>query len=320
MKILANDGMSQSGIEALQKAGLTIITDKIPQADLIQYINENQIDVILVRSATTVRTDMIDACPSLKIIGRGGVGMDNIDVEYARSKGLKVINTPGASSHSVAELVFAHFFGMARFLHDSNRNMPLEGDSNFDGLKKNYAKGSELRGKTLGIVGFGRIGKATAKIALGLGMKVITNDKYETPQHIDVEFFDGQKVSFDIKRVSIEELLINSDFISLHVPAQKEYIIGEKEIDLMKKGAFLVNAARGGVVDELAIVNALESGKLKGVALDVYENEPKPEIQLLMNPNLSLTPHIGAATVEAQDRIGVELADQIIDLSKNFVS
>jgi D-3-phosphoglycerate dehydrogenase len=320
MKILANDGMSQSGIEALQKAGLTIITDKIPQADLIQYINENQIDVILVRSATTVRTDMIDACPSLKIIGRGGVGMDNIDVEYARSKGLKVINTPGASSHSVAELVFAHFFGMARFLHDSNRNMPLEGDSNFDGLKKNYAKGSELRGKTLGIVGFGRIGKATAKIALGLGMKVITNDKYETPQHIDVEFFDGQKVSFDVKRVSIEELLINSDFISLHVPAQKEYIIGEKEIDLMKKGAFLVNAARGGVVDELAIVNALESGKLKGVALDVYENEPKPEIQLLMNPNLSLTPHIGAATVEAQDRIGVELADQIIDLSKNFVS
>ena len=320
MKILANDGMSQSGIDALQKAGLTIITDKIPQADLIPYINENQIDVILVRSATTVRTDMIDACPSLKIIGRGGVGMDNIDVEYARSKGLKVINTPGASSHSVAELVFAHFFGMARFLHDSNRNMPLEGDSNFDGLKKNYAKGSELRGKTLGIVGFGRIGKATAKIALGLGMKVITNDKYETPQHIDVEFFDGQKLSFDVKRVSIEELLINSDFISLHVPAQKEYIIGEKEIDLMKKGAFLVNAARGGVVDELAIVNALESGKLKGVALDVYENEPKPEIQLLMNPNLSLTPHIGAATVEAQDRIGVELADQIIDLSKNFVS
>ncbi len=317
MKILANDGMSKSGVNALEKAGLTIITDKVPQDQLIDYINENQIDVILVRSATTVRTNLIDACPSIKIIGRGGVGMDNIDVDYARSKGIKVINTPGASSHSVAELVFAHFFGMARFLHDSNRNMPLEGESNFDGLKKNYAKGTELKGKTLGIIGFGRIGKATAKVGLGLGMKVITNDKYETPQHIELEFFDGQKLNFDIKRVSLEELLQNSDFVSLHVPAQKEYIIGAKELEMMKTGSFLVNAARGGVVDEVAIVKALETGKLKGVALDVYENEPKPEVQLLMNPNLSLTPHIGAATVEAQDRIGTELAEQIIELAKN---
>ncbi|MCC7520745.1 MAG: D-2-hydroxyacid dehydrogenase [Flavobacteriaceae bacterium] len=317
MKILANDGMSKSGVNALEKAGLTIITDKVPQDQLIDYINENQIDVILVRSATTVRTNLIDACPSIKIIGRGGVGMDNIDVDYARSKGIKVINTPGASSHSVAELVFAHFFGMARFLHDSNRNMPLEGESNFDGLKKNYAKGTELKGKTLGIIGFGRIGKATAKVGLGLGMKVITNDKYETPQHIELEFFDGQKLNFDIKRVSLEELLQNSDFVSLHVPAQKEYIIGAKELEMMKTGSFLVNAARGGVVDEVAIVKALETGKLKGVALDVYENEPKPEVQLLMNPNLSLTPHIGAATVEAQDRIGTELAEQIIELTKN---
>jgi D-3-phosphoglycerate dehydrogenase / 2-oxoglutarate reductase len=317
MKILANDGMSKSGVNALEKAGLTIITDKVPQDQLIEYINKNQIDVILVRSATTVRTNLIDACPSIKIIGRGGVGMDNIDVEYARSKGIKVINTPGASSHSVAELVFAHFFGMARFLHDSNRNMPLEGESNFDGLKKNYAKGSELKGKTLGIIGFGRIGKATAKIGLGLGMNVLTNDKYDTPQHIEVEFFDGQKLNFDIKRVSIEELLQNSDFVSLHVPAQKEYIIGIKELEMMKTGSFLVNAARGGVVDEMAIVKALETGKLKGAALDVYEHEPKPEVQLLMNPNLSLTPHIGAATVEAQDRIGTELAEQIIELAKN---
>lgn len=317
MKILANDGMSKSGVNALEKAGLTIITDKVQQDQLIDYINENQIDVILVRSATTVRTNLIDACPSIKIIGRGGVGMDNIDVDYARSKGIKVINTPGASSHSVAELVFAHFFGMARFLHDSNRNMPLEGESNFDGLKKNYAKGTELKGKTLGIIGFGRIGKATAKVGLGLGMKVITNDKYETPQHIELEFFDGQKLNFDIKRVSLEELLQNSDFVSLHVPAQKEYIIGAKELEMMKTGSFLVNAARGGVVDEVAIVKALETGKLKGVALDVYENEPKPEVQLLMNPNLSLTPHIGAATVEAQDRIGTELAEQIIELAKN---
>ena len=315
-KILANDGMSKSGIAALEKSGFTVITDKVSQQDLSNYLNENKIEVLLVRSATTARKDLIDACPNLKIIGRGGVGMDNIDLEYARSKGITVINTPGASSHSVAELVFAHFFGMARFLHDSNRNMPLEGETNFDGLKKNYAKGIELRGKTLGIIGFGRIGKAAARIGLGLGMKVITNDKYDTPQHIIVDFFDGQEVHFDIIRLSLEEVLQNSDFISIHVPAQKEYVIGEKEIAMMRKGAFLANASRGGVVDEVAVIKALEEGKLAGVALDVFEHEPKPEVQLLMNPKLSLTPHIGAATVEAQDRIGTELAEQIIEMLK----
>lgn len=314
IKILANDGMSKSGIEALEKAGFKVITDKVAQIDLSQFIQDQQIEILLVRSATTARKDLIDACPNLKIIGRGGVGMDNIDVEYARSKGIQVINTPGASSHSVAELVFAHFFSMARFLHDSNRNMPLEGETNFEGLKKSYAKGIELRGKTLGIVGFGRIGKAAARIGLGLGMKVITNDKYDTPQHIIVDFFDGQEVHFDIIRVSLEEVLEQSDFISLHVPAQKEYVIGAKEIALMKKGAFLANASRGGVIDEVAILKALDEGKLGGVALDVYENEPQPEVQLLMNPKLSLTPHIGAATLEAQDRIGTELAEQIIEL------
>ena len=315
MKILANDGMSKSGIVALQNAGITILTDNVPQGDIINFINENQIDVILVRSATKVRTDLIDACPSIKIIGRGGVGMDNIDVEYARSKGLKVINTPGASSHSVAELVFAHFFGMARFLHDSNRNMPLEGDKNFNVLKKNYAKGIELKGKTLGIIGLGRIGKETAKIGLGLGMKVVANDQFEKSQTIDVDFFDGQILKFNVDNISMDELLTQSDFISLHVPAQKEYIIGKNEIEKMKNGAFLVNAARGGVVDEIAIVEALENGKLKGVALDVFEKEPNPEVQLLMNPGLSLSPHIGAATVEAQDRIGTELAEQLISLN-----
>ena len=312
MKILANDGMSKSGITALEKAGIEIITDKVPQEELITYINTNKIDVILVRSATTVRQDLIDACPSIKIIGRGGVGMDNIDVDYAKSKGINVINTPGASSHSVAELVFAHFFGMARFLHDSNRNMPLEGETNFNGLKKNYAKGVELKGKTLGIIGLGRIGKSVAKIGLGLGMKILANDTFDNIQDIEVEFFDGQKLNFKIGNTPMEELLKHSDFVSLHVPSQKEYVIGAKEIELMKQGSFLVNAARGGVVDEIAIVNALETGKLRGVALDVFEKEPKPEVQLLMNPNISLTPHIGAATVEAQDRIGTELAEQLI--------
>lgn len=315
MKVLANDGLSKSGIEALEKANITIITDNISQDQLIDFINKNKIDVLLVRSATKVRQDLIDACPSLKIIGRGGVGMDNIDVAYARSKGLEVINTPGASSHSVAELVFAHFMGMARFLPDSNRNMPLEGDTNFKGLKKMYENGVELSGKTLGIIGIGRIGQEVAKIGLGLGMKVLISDTNTKTLNLEIEFFDGQKLNFNINTIAKEELLKQSDFISLHVPAQKEYIIGDSEMEIIKEGAFLVNASRGGVVDEMALVHALEHGILKGVALDVFESEPHPEMQLLMNPQFSFSPHIGACTIEAQERIGTELAKQIIKFS-----
>jgi D-3-phosphoglycerate dehydrogenase len=314
MKVLANDGISQTGKEALEKGGYEVITTTVAQEQLINYINEKEISVLLVRSATTVRKDLIDACPSLKIIGRGGVGMDNIDVEYAKGKGLHVINTPASSSHSVAELVFGHFYGLARFLHNSNRDMPLEGDSNFGKLKKAYAKGTELKGKTLGVLGFGRIGQATAKVALGAGMKVIAFDPFLEKAHLELEFFDGQKVGFDIKTISKEDVLKQSDFITLHVPAQKEYVIGEAEFEMMKKGVYIANAARGGVVDEVALIKAIESGKVSGAALDVFENEPKPEMQLLMNSSLSLTPHTGAATNEAQDRIGTELAEQIINI------
>jgi D-3-phosphoglycerate dehydrogenase len=314
MKVLANDGISKSGINALEKGGFEVITSTVAQEQLINYINENDVSVLLVRSATTVRKDLIDACPSIKIIGRGGVGMDNIDVDYAKSKGLHVINTPAASSHSVAELVFAHFYGLARFMHHSNRDMPLEGDSNFKGLKKAYAKGTELKGKTLGVLGFGRIGQATAKVALGVGMKVIAFDPFIEKVDLELNFFDDQKVNFKIQTISKEDVLKEADFITLHVPAQKEYVIGTKEFSLMKDGVFIANAARGGVMDEVALVKAIESGKVAGAALDVFEKEPKPEIQLLMNASLSLTPHTGAATNEAQDRIGSELADQIISL------
>ncbi len=314
MKVLANDGIAQSGVTALEKAGYEVILTTVAQNQLLDYINKNEITVLLVRSATTVRKDIIDGCKSLKIIGRGGVGMDNIDVEYAREKGLKVINTPAASSHSVAELVFAHMYGMARFLPQNNRNMPLEGDTNFKGLKKASAKGTELKGKTLGVIGIGRIGQATAKVALGNGMKVVAFDPFMENVNLELSFFDGQTVNFDIKTISKEEVLKQSDFITLHVPAQKEYVIGKQEFDMMKEGAILVNAARGGVVDEIALVNAIESGKIASAALDVFEKEPTPEMQLLMNPALSLTPHIGAATGEAQDRIGTELASQIISI------
>ena len=314
MKVLANDGVSQSGIDALEEAGYQVITTTVAQEQLVNYINTNDISVLLVRSATTVRKDLIDACPNLKIIGRGGVGMDNIDVEYARGKGISVINTPAASSHSVAELVFGHLYGLSRFLHKSNRDMPLEGDSNFKGLKKAYAKGTELKGKTLGVLGFGRIGQATAKVAIGAGMKVIAFDPFLEKANLELEFFDGQKVNFNIETISKENVLKQADFITLHVPAQKDYVIDEAEFNMMKDGVIIANAARGGVINEVALVKAIESGKVSRAALDVFEKEPKPEIQLLMNPHLSLTPHTGAATNEAQDRIGTELASQIINI------
>ncbi len=314
MKVLANDGISDSGIQALQKGGYEVITTKVAQEQVANYINENDISVILVRSATKVRKDIIDACPGIKIIGRGGVGMDNIDVEYAKSKGINVINTPASSSESVAELVFAHLLSGVRFLHDSNRLMPLEGDSNFNGLKKAYANGIELRGKTLGIVGIGRIGQATAKMALGLGMKVIAADSFIPQVDVKVEFFDGQSITSTIKTQSLESVFQEADFITLHVPAQDGYIITEKELATMKNGVGIVNCARGGVIDEIALIDALDSGKVAFAGLDVFESEPKPEMKILMHPKISLTPHIGAATVEAQDRIGTELASQIISI------
>lgn len=316
MKILANDGLSDKGITALTSAGFEVETTTVAQEQLANYINQQHIIGLLVRSATQVRKELIDACPGLKLIGRGGVGMDNIDVEYARSKGLHVINTPAASSESVAELVFAHLFGAVRFLHDANRNMPLEGDSHFKKLKKLYAKGSELRGKTLGILGFGRIGQATARIALGVGMHVLYHDPLIDKAAIELSFFDGQKLNFEFESISKEDVLKQADLISLHVPAQDQYVIGVNEFKLMKEGVGIVNAARGGVIDEAALVDALESGRVAFAGLDVFESEPSPHIKILMHPNISLSPHIGAATSEAQDRIGEELADQIIHLLK----
>ncbi len=317
MKVLANDGISTSGIQALEKGGFEVITTKVAQEQVANYINTHQIPVVLVRSATKIRKDIIDACPGLKIIGRGGVGMDNIDVDYARSKGIHVINTPASSSESVAELVFAHLFSGVRFLHDSNRNMPLEGDQNFDGLKKAYANGIELRGKTLGIIGFGRIGQATAKMALGLGMRVVATDGFVPKASITVDFYNGQQLAFEIETIEKENLLQQADFISLHVPAQKDYVIGNPEFELMKEGVGIINCSRGGIIDEVALIAALDSGKVLFAGLDVFENEPTPEIQLLMHPKISMTPHIGAATLEAQDRIGTELAQQIKELMGN---
>jgi D-3-phosphoglycerate dehydrogenase len=312
IKILANDGISKAGIDALTAKGFNIITEHVAQDDLIDTIKTENYEVLLVRSATNVRKDLIDACPHLKIVGRGGVGMDNIDVNYAREKGINVINTPAASSSSVAELVFAHLFSMVRFLFDSNRQMPITGDSDFKSLKKSYAKGKELAGKTLGIIGFGRIGQEVAKRAIGLGMNVIAHDKFIEEINITLNFFNGDKKSFTIETVSLKKVLENADFVTLHIPKiGNKAIIGAEQIGMMKTGAGIINAARGGVIDETALMFALDKKKLAYAGLDVFDNEPNPTIHLLMHNAISLTPHIGAATLEAQDRIGTELADQI---------
>ncbi len=314
MKILANDGISESGKNKLEEYGFEVDLTKVSQEQLIKYINDNQIAVILVRSATQVRADIINNCPSIKIIGRGGVGMDNIDVEYAKSKGINVINTPAASSKSVAELVFSHLFGCVRFLHESNRSMPLDGDSKFKDLKKSYAKGTELAGKTIGIIGFGRIGQEVAKIAIGVRMKVIFYDKFCQQADVKLDFFDGQNLTFKLNSSSFEEVLSNSDFITIHIPASDKYIIDSNEFKMMKNGSGILNLSRGGIINEEELIKNIESRKISFAAIDTFEGEPNPSIKILMNSHISLTPHIGAATNEAQDRIGIELAEKINDI------
>ncbi len=311
MKILANDGISPSGAKKITEYGYELILDTIPQEDLISYINENNVSAILVRSATKVRKDIIDSCPSLKFIGRGGVGMDNIDVEYGRSKGIAVHNTPAASSQSVAELVLAQMLSSSRFTHWSNQEMPIKGAEEFKVLKKKYAKGVELRGKTLGIIGFGRIGQSLAQYALGCGMNILAHDRNDIPETLPVEFGNGQSIDVKIESGSFEDLITKSDYISIHIPKQAngEAVIGKNEIDKMKDGVRLFNAARGGVIDEEALLEGIENGKIEFCMLDVFENEPNPRKDLLVNSRIITTPHIGAATLEAQDRIGVEMAD-----------
>lgn len=312
MKILANDGISKSGISALENAGYTVITDKVEQGDLIDYINKENIGILLVRSATTARKDMIDACPGLKLLGRGGVGMDNIDVQYARDNGKIVINTPAASSQSVAELVMGHLFAISRFLNDSYKNME-SGD--FNTLKKNYGKGVELKGKNLTIVGFGRIGQSLAEYAIGCGMNVTAVDMFTEPRSLTIQLGNGLSTNASITPItSLEEGIKNADYISLHVPKQADgsAVIAKKEFAMMKDGVRIANAARGGVINEDDLLEALASNKVAGIALDVFENEPNPRKDLLNHPKIACTPHIGAATNEAQDRIGTELAASII--------
>ncbi len=316
IKILANDGISLSGKQYLQENGFVVDDTSYDAATLPSVINNY--DALLVRSATKVTKELISGMTRIKLIGRGGVGLDNIDVSAALSQGIEVVNTPGASSQSVAELVFAHMFTGARFLHDSNRKMPVEGHTNFNGLKKAYAQGIELQGKNLGIIGFGRIGQAVARMALGLGMNIIPYDLIaKRSVSIEMEFVRIKNASIVIKTgiASLEEVLSESDFITIHVPYNKESgtFIRQEHFAQMKKGVFLINASRGGVVDEDAMLEALNNGTIAYAGIDVFDNEPLPRQDILTHPKVSVTPHIGASTVEAQERVWQEMATTLIE-------
>jgi D-3-phosphoglycerate dehydrogenase / 2-oxoglutarate reductase len=312
MKILANDGLSSKAISLLELNNFEVITTKVAQEQVVNYINKNEINILLVRSATKVSKEIIDNCPTLKAIGRGGIGLDNIDIESASIKGIKIFNTPDASVNAVAELAIAHLLSGARYLHDANRNMPLEGDSQFNQLKKVYSSGLEIKDKTLGIIGFGRIGKAVAKKALGLGMKVIATGKKNESIPVEIEFFNNQKISIPVEIMPMDELLPQADFISVHVSLQKDYLLSQNEFEKMKHGVGLINCSRGEIVNEVDLINYLENKHISFAGLDVFQDEPTPAVQLLMHPDISLTPHIGGSTIETQEKISLELANQII--------
>ncbi len=291
MKVLLNDGLSPKGQKILTDNGIEFEINHYEHDELLEKIPE--FEGIIVRSATKVTKDIIDAGKKLKAIGRAGTGIDNIDHEYARSIDIPVLNTPGANSASVSELVFAHFFALSRFLPEANRTMAL-GEWN----KKKF-KGVELAGKTLGIVGFGKIGKITARMGLAFGMKVLAYDV------MDIE------TDMAVTSVTKEELLKKSDYITVHVPKLDKPFIGDEELKLMKKSAYLVNCARGGVVDEDALLKALDNDEIAGCGLDVWMEEPKFNMELVNHPKVSPSPHIGANTHDALDRVGMQIAEKM---------
>lgn len=312
IRILANDGIHTTGLNMLREAGFQVDTDHVQQEDLAAVLPVY--DALIVRSATKVRQDLIDGCPDLKAIARGGVGMDNIDVAYAREKGLHVFNTPEASSRAVAELTMGHMLSLSRFLHRANRDMPITGASAFNDMKKSFSKGREIEGRTLGIVGFGRIGQSLAQLALGAGMHVIASDPFVEGSDLSWEISGYGTVTVTIKTQSLDDVLANSDFLSIHVPSLGgKPLLDKEELGKLKKGVILLNSARGGIIDEDALLEALDSGQVGGAGLDVFVGEPSPRMDLLNHKNVSVSPHIGASTSEAQSRIGIELATGMIE-------
>jgi D-3-phosphoglycerate dehydrogenase len=318
MKLLINHKVSEININLLASSGYDVSSITVAQNQLIEYLNDHNFEALITNSNTVVDKKFIDLCPNIKIIGCNTAYLNYEDIKYANTHNIKLINTSEGYTVAVAELVFAHLLGMVRFLHQTNREMPLEGDQRFKTLKNHFSNGTELKGKTLGIIGLGKIGKEVAKIAIGLGMKIIATSFVVKNDTIKLSFYDGRTLEFDIETKPLEFLLKNADFISIHTPYKGSPLIDTKEINLMKNGVGIINTSEGGTLNEIALINAIETNKIKYAALDVFENEPKPEIPILMNSAISLSPHIGGATIEAAFKAEEILVNKFIDYSKSI--
>lgn len=310
--ILITDGLEESGIAALRNHGFTVDVKSLNPVELFEELPGY--DGIIVRSATKVRTELIDHCPKLKFIARGGVGLDNIDVIHAQQKGIQVINTPASSSRSVAELAMAHMLSITRNLQNSNRN--LLNNERFISLKKSMSKAGELKGRTLLLIGLGRIGRELAKMALGFEMKVIACDPFIKSALIDMDIAK-HKFQVEIELISLDEGLARADYISMHSPYDGNKILNQESFGKMKKGVFIINTSRGDNIDEGALLKAIDEGVVAGAGLDVFEKEPDFNPAFINHPKISITPHIGASTIDAQLRIAEELVEKIVQLSKD---
>lgn len=312
MKILANDGLSNQAIAILNKNNVEVITTKVAQEQLIPFINSNNIDVVVVRNATKIRMNLLLECPTLKVICKGGNKLENELELQISAAGKQLVYAEKSTSTAVAEMVFAHLFSGARMLYDANRLMPLEGDSNFESLQKGFASGQELRGKTLGIIGFNNSGKEVAKYAVALGMRVLISDSAEEKLEVTVEFYSGQSVCVTLENVERKVLLENSDYISIHVDEQDDYVVLKSDFDAMKDGVGIVNCAFGRAVNEVDLIAALEEEKVLFAGLDRFEEEPNPAIQVLMHPQISLSPNIARSSIEVQERSDLEFANTLL--------
>lgn len=311
-QVLAHAELSFKGLELLEGAGFKIINQHYKEHALIDFINAESISILYI-SASDLSEHLLNECPSLKIIGfKEAVDFTSYQAQF---KSVQFISPNEAHSQAVAELVFAHLLGMVRFLYDSNRQMPLEGEVNFEGMNQAYAHGSEIKGKTLGVIGFGLEAQATVKMGLALGLQVLVFDKEIIKKTITLEFPLNQHLDFEIETTTLEEVYMKSDFISTHISKEANVIIGQEAFELMKMGVCLINTSDAGVIDEIELMKAIDSGIVKHAALDCFDNQPRPDMRILMNPNISLSPHIAKLSNEAQIKTGEVFAKQLIELS-----
>ncbi len=317
MKLLAMYKLSEESISNLSNIGFDVHNVTVSQNQLVNYINANNFEALIIGENNKISNALIDDCKSLKLIACAFNNTNNVDEKYANLNNINVVKVKNASCVAVAELVFAHLLTMVRFLHQTNREMPLEGDMRFNELKNHFSKGTELKGKTLGIIGFNETEKEIIKIAIGLGMNVIVSSSSVSENNIELQFFDGQSINFEIKTQPIENLLKNADFITIHELIDNKQPISHKEIEKMKTGVGIINVCKPGLLDEVDLIKAIESKKVKYAALDIFEKQPQPEIQILMNPEISLSPNISDKTIDVKRKVETELVKNIKTYKNN---